>query len=288
MRLLQVLADGLSNGSLYALVALGFVLVYRSTKVLNFAHGELLMVGAYFALVLLVDLDLPYLLAVPAAIAGAGLVAWALQRWVLRRLLDEEVFSVVLVTLGLSLILRSAVAFVFGVRERALPAPVDTYVDVGPVNVWSVHLLAIGATVLVFASVGMFYRRSRYGLAMRAMASDQAVARLMGVSAFTVFGLSWLIAGGLAAVTGVLAGHAVFVSNNLGFVAIRALPAAVIGGLDSVRGALLGGLLLGMVEQLASFYVGGETRELAAFTALLLVLVVRPYGLFGTPEIKRV
>ncbi len=288
MRLLQVLTDGLSNGSLYALVALGFVLVYRSTKVLNFAHGELLMVGAYFALVLIVDLDLPYLLAVPAAIAGAGLVAWALQRWVLRRLLDEEVFSVVLVTLGLSLILRSAVAFVFGVRERALPAPVDTYIDVGPVNVWSVHLLAIGATVLVFASVGLFYRRSRYGLAMRAMASDQAVARLMGVSAFTVFGLSWLIAGGLAAVTGVLAGHTVFVSNNLGFVAIRALPAAVIGGLDSVRGALLGGLLLGIVEHLASFYVGGEIRELAAFTALLLVLVVRPYGLFGTPEIKRV
>ncbi|AXV06714.1 High-affinity branched-chain amino acid transport system permease protein LivH [Euzebya pacifica] len=288
MRLLQVLADGLSNGSIYAMVALGFVLVYRSTKVLNFAHGELLMVGAYFALVALVDLDLPYLLAVPAAMVGAGLVAWALQRWVLRRLLDEDVFSVVLVTLGLSLILRSAVAFVFGVRERALPAPVDTYVDVGPVNVWSVHLLAIGATVLVFAAVGAFYRRSRYGLAMRAMASDQAVARLMGISAFAVFGLSWLMAGGLAALTGVLAGHTVFVSNNLGFVAIRALPAAVIGGLDSVRGALLGGLLLGVAEQLASFYVGGETRELAAFAALLLVLVVRPYGLFGTPEIKRV
>lgn len=286
--MLQVVIDGIASGSIYALVALGFVIVYRATSVLNFAHGELMMVGAYLALLFTVELEIHYVLGVVLAMVAAALLAWAIQRGILRRLIDEDVFSVVLVTLGLSLVLRSLVALVFGVRERALPPPIDTYVDVGPIDIWSVHLLAIGTVVVVFAATGLFFERSRYGLAMRAMADDQAVARLMGISAFTIFGISWLIAGGLAAVTGVLAGHTVFVSNNLGFIALRALPAAVIGGLDSVRGALFGGLILGIAEQLSVNYVGGETRDLAAFGALLLVLIVRPYGLFGTPEIKRV
>lgn len=286
--MLQVLVNGVATGSIYALVALGFVIVYRATGVLNFAHGELMMVGAYLALLFAVELDMPYVVAVVIALAGGAVFAWLLQRVLLRRLIDEDVFSIVLVTLGLSLVLRSAVALVFGLRERALPPPVDTYVDLGPVDIWSVHLLAIGVAVVVFLATGAFFERSRYGLAMRAMADDQAVARLMGISAYTVFGISWLFAGGLAAVTGVLAGHTVFVSNNLGFIALRALPAAVIGGLDSVRGALVGGLVLGIAEQLSVNYIGGDTRELAAFGALLLVLIVRPYGLFGTPEIKRV
>lgn len=286
--MLQVLLNGVATGSIYALVALGFVIVYRATGVLNFAHGELMMIGAYLALLFAVELDVPYVAAVVIALAGAAVLAWLIQRVLLRRLVDEDVFSIVLVTLGLSLVLRSVVALVFGVRERALPPPVDTYVDIGPVDIWSVHLLAIGVAIVVFLATGAFFERSRYGLAMRAMADDQAVARLMGISAFTVFGISWLFAGGLAAVTGVLAGHTVFVSNNLGFIALRALPAAVIGGLDSVRGALVGGLVLGVAEQLSVNYVGGDTRELAAFGALLLVLIVRPYGLFGTPEIKRV
>ena len=286
--MLQVLVNGFATGSIYALVALGFVIVYRATGVLNFAHGELMMVGAYLALLFAVELDVPYAMAVAVALAGSAVLAWLIQRLLLRRLVDEDVFSIVLVTLGLSLVLRSVVALVFGVRERALPPPVDTYVDIGPVDMWSVHLLAIGVAIVVFLATGVFFERSRYGLAMRAMADDQAVARLMGISAFTVFGIAWLFAGGLAAVTGVLAAHTVFVSNHLGFIALRALPAAVIGGLDSVRGALVGGLVLGVAEQLSVNYVGGDTRELAAFGALLLVLIVRPYGLFGTPEIKRV
>lgn len=286
--MLQVLVNGVATGSIYALVALGFVIVYRATGVLNFAHGELMMVGAYLALLFAVELDVPYAMAVAVALAGSAVLAWLIQRLLLRRLVDEDVFSIVLVTLGLSLVLRSVVALVFGVRERALPPPVDTYVDIGPVDMWSVHLLAIGVAIVVFLATGVFFERSRYGLAMRAMADDQAVARLMGISAFTVFGIAWLFAGGLAAVTGVLAAHTVFVSNHLGFIALRALPAAVIGGLDSVRGALVGGLVLGVAEQLSVNYVGGDTRELAAFGALLLVLIVRPYGLFGTPEIKRV
>lgn len=286
--MLQVLVNGVATGSIYALVALGFVIVYRATGVLNFAHGELMMVGAYLALLFAVELDVPYAMAVVIALAGVAALAWLIQRVLLRRLVDEDVFSIVLVTLGLSLVLRSAVALVFGVRERALPPPVDTYVDIGPVDIWSVHLLAIGVAIVVFLATGAFFERSRYGLAMRAMADDQAVARLMGISAFTVFGIAWLLAGGLAAVTGVLAAHTVFVSNHLGFIALRALPAAVIGGLDSVRGALVGGLVLGIAEQLSVNYVGGDTRELATFGALLLVLIVRPYGLFGTPEIKRV
>lgn len=286
--MLQVLVNGVTTGSIYALVALGFVIVYRATGVLNFAHGELMMVGAYLALLFAVELNVPYVGAVVIALAGAAVLAWLIQRVILRRLVDEDVFSIVLVTLGLSLVLRSAVALVFGVRERALPPPVDTYVDIGSVDIWSVHLLAIGVAIVVFLATGAFFERSRYGLAMRAMADDQAVARLMGISAFTVFGIAWLFAGGLAAVTGVLAAHTVFVSNHLGFIALRALPAAVIGGLDSVRGALVGGLVLGIAEQLSVNYVGGDTRELAAFGALLLVLIVRPYGLFGTPEIKRV
>ena len=286
--MLQVLVNGVATGSIYALVALGFVIVYRATGVLNFAHGELMMVGAYLALLFAVELDMPYAVAVVVALAGAAALAWLIQRVLLRRMVDEDVFSIVLVTLGLSLVLRSAVALVFGLRERALPPPVDTYVDLGPVDMWSVHLLAIGVAIMVFLATGAFFERSRYGLAMRAMADDQAVARLMGISAYTVFGISWLFAGGLAAVTGVLAAHTVFVSNNLGFIALRALPAAVIGGLDSVRGALVGGLVLGIAEQLSVNYIGGDTRELAAFGALLLVLIVRPYGLFGTPEIKRV
>jgi len=286
---LQAITDGVGQGALYSLIALGFVIVYMSTGVLNFAHGQILMVGAYFTLTF-VNQSIGFYLAVLLAVVCTALVGWLLQAGLLRRLLEEDVFSVVLVTLGLSLVIRAVVAVVFGPTERVLETPfsgpeVNLF---GNVHISRTGVAAVVVSVAVFSLAWLFFQRSRSGLAMRAVAEDQAVGRLMGVSASRVFTLAWLIAGALAAVAGVLAANESYVSNNVGAVGLLALPAAVIGGLDSIPGALVGGLVMGVVEQIAATYLGGQTATLAAFVLLLVVLTLKPEGILGQREIVRV
>lgn len=288
-QLVQALADGVTQGAVYAIIALGFVIVYKSTGVLNFAHGGLLMLGAYLTLTF-IEHSLDFYLAVLLAMLLTGGIGWLLQAGLLRKLVEEDVFSVVLVTLGLSLVIRAVVGVIYGPTERPLDAPFD-----GPeihlfadVYVSRSGLAAVAVSAAVFLGAWLFFARSRQGLAMRAIAEDQAVARLMGISASRVFVLAWVIAGGLAALAGTLAAEESYVSNNLGAIGLLALPAAVIGGLDSVAGALLGGLLVGIVEQAAGTYLGGQTATLASFVLLVLVLAVKPEGLLGQREIVRV
>lgn len=285
----QALVDGTSTGALYALTAVGFVLIYKSTAVLNMAHGELALLGAYIALVLAEDHGATYGLAVAAAVAATAVVAWLCQRTLLQRVADRDEFVIILVTVGLGLALRSLVGYVFGTQERRFPSPLaETTWFLGDLAVWELQVTIVATTVVLIGGLAAFFRFSRFGLAMRAMAEDQAVGRLMGISVLAVFAFSWMTAGAFAAVAGILSANVSFASLSLSEIGIRALPAAVAGGFDSIGGALVGGVVLGVIEALAVSYLGGQTGQLAGFGALLAILVFRPYGLFGQKELKRV
>lgn len=285
----QALLDGTTAGALYALVSLGFVLVFRASGVVNFAHGSIVMFGAYMAYTAVDSWELPYAIALIVGVASGGALGAILQVAILGRMAEEATFSIVLATLGLSLALRGIIGVVFGVEQRGFFAPFDgeTYTP-GDFTLWRVTAVLIVVTFAVFAATGALVTKTRIGIAMRAMADDQAVARLMGISVTAVFVTAWLLAGASGAIAGVFAAHTTFLSNNLSAIGFRVLPAVVIGGFDSITGALVGGLILGLSEQLAATYVDGNLAQLAGFVVLLAMLLVKPAGLFGTKELKRV
>lgn len=285
----QALIDGTTAGSLYALVSLGFVLVFRASGVVNFAHGAIVMFGAYMAFTAVASWNLPYLMAFVVGVASGAALGALLQALVLGRMKEEATFSVVLATLGLSLALRGIIGVVFGVDQLGFFSPLDgvTYTP-GPFTLWRVAAALVVVTFVVFAISGLLVAKSRMGIAMRAMADDQAVARLMGISVTAVFVAAWLLAGASGAIAGIFAAHTTFLSNNLSAIGFRVLPAVVIGGLDSVFGALVGGLILGLTEQLTATYLDGNLAQLSGFVVLLAMLLIKPAGLFGTKELKRV
>lgn len=286
---IQALIDGTTTGALYALVSLGFVLVFRASGVVNFAHGSIVMFGAYMSYTAIDSWELPYAVGLAIGIASGAALGALLQLGILNRMAEEATFSVVLATLGLSLALRGIIGVVFGVEQQGFSAPFDgeTYTP-GDFTLWRVAAVLMLVTVAVFALTRALVTKSRIGIAMRAMADDQAVARLMGISVTAVFVAAWLLAGATGAIAGVFVAHTTFLSNNLSAIGFRVLPAVVIGGFDSITGALVGGLILGLSEQLAATYVDGNLAELAGFVVLLIMLLVKPAGLFGTKELKRV
>lgn len=294
---LQLLVQGLALGAAYALVALGFVVIYKATAVINFAHGELMLLGAYLVYALHVEAGLPFLLAVPLAMALMALFGWAVERVLLRRMVGRPTFSVVMITLGLAIVLRQVIAARFGFDERLLGDPWgSSALALGGVqfNVVSVVTLAVsGALVTLFFA---FFRGTKAGVAMRAAAFDHEAALALGIPVRSVHAWSWMIAGATATVAGVfLAAFPASLSPALGFAAFRAFPAAILGGLDSPGGAVLGGLIIGVVEMLVQGYqpqlapwLGTDVHVVAAYVLMIGVLMVRPYGLFGTPEVERV
>lgn len=285
----QALIDGTAAGSLYALVSLGFVLVFRASGVVNFAHGAIVMFGGYMSYTAVESWGLPYAVGLLVGIGSGAALGALLQVGILGRMAEEATFSVVLATLGLSLALRGIIGVIFGVEQRGFFAPFDgeTYTP-GDFTLWRVAAVLVLVTFATFTLTGLVVTKSRIGIAMRAMADDQAVARLMGISVTGVFVAAWLLAGATGAIAGVFAAHTTFLSNNLSAIGFRVLPAVVIGGFDSITGALVGGLILGLSEQLAATYVDGNLAQLAGFVVLLAMLLVKPAGLFGTKELKRV
>ena len=294
--LLQLLVQGIALGAVYGLVALGFVVIYKATEVINFAHGELLLLGAYLVYALRVEADLPFFAAVPVAIGLMVAVGWGIERSVLRRMVGRPTFAVVMITIGLAIVLRQLVTAVAGYDDRNIGDPWGaSTASLGDVQVNVVSLVTVAVVAALVTAFFAFFRGTSAGVAMRAAALDQEAALAVGIPVRSVYAWSWMIAAATATVGGVfLASFPATLQPGLGFVAFRAFPAAIVGGLDSPGGAIVGGLLIGLIEVLVQGYqpqyapwLGTNVHVVAAYVLMVLVLMVRPYGLFGTREVER-
>lgn len=286
--LFEVSLTGLASGGLYALAGLAFVMVYKATRVVNLAIGEMLMTGGYLFFTFAAMWALPLWLAILAAVLASGVLGAAIERSMIRPLLGEPPISAFMVTIGLGSVLVGIVEMIWSADQKRLPDFMPTQaITIGdaflaPKVFWGAVIAAafIAAVLLVF-------RYWRGGVALRATASDQAAAYAVGIDVPRVFSLSWVASAMLAAVSGIIVGSIGGISSSMGVFGLSVLVVVIVGGLDSVLGALVAGLLVGLVEGVASAYLGGEYKLLATFIVLVLILMVRPYGLFGTHEIER-
>jgi len=291
--LLQLLASGVVTGGIYALIAIGFVVVYKATGVINFATGELMMLGAFFAWTAMTAAQLPFAAALAVALLLAAAVGAAVERVVLRPLLGQRAISVIMVTIGLSSIFKGLAQILWSGEYRSFPPIFPRRpVVLGPVILPSRQAYPFLIAVAAIALLALLFRATRTGIAMRATAADQSTAFGMGIDIRRVFSLSWVLAAATAALAGIVIGAIGGISPQLGAVGLRIFPVVILGGLDSIGGALVGGIVVGILENLAGGYLdplldGGGAKEVAPFVALVLILMVRPYGLFGTRDVER-
>lgn len=285
----QFLIGGLAIGSVYGLVALGFVLIFKSTDVFNFAQGDLLMVGGYLLFTMLATLHLPMIPAILAVLAAGAVIGVLLQAVVFRSMIGRPLLTVVMVTIALSLVIRSIMQIIYGPQERTLPTtiPNDSIAILG-VRVSTLDLIVMGITALCVLCFALFFRRSKLGLQMRATAESVEASVLSGIDANRVFLVAFGIGTATAALGGVLMGNLQVVSPQLSAIGLLAFPAAVIGGLTSIPGAVVGGLVIGVTQQLATGYVSGQAANVVVYGLLMAVLLLRPYGIFGSPTVERV
>ena len=294
---LQLSFAGVAVGSLYALVALGFVIIFKATGVINFAQGGLLLLGAYLAFNVHNTWGVPFYLSIPIAMLLCGAVGAATERVVLRRMVGQPVFAVIMVTIGLLFIIEQVVTGVWGFERLELDDPwgIKT-ADAGSVvlsvkDIWTIVFAA--AVMLAFFA---FFKYSRFGVAMRATAFDQEAAIANGISARTVFALSWAVAAAVATLAGVMmSAGAGGVRPDIQYIALLAFPAIILGGLDSPGGAVVGGIIMGLTQNLTAGYqprfaewLGDGFSGVMPYVVMILILMVRPYGLFGTKEVRRV
>jgi len=290
---LQLLFSGIMTGGVYALVALGFVVVWKSTSVFNFAQGEILMVSAYICWALLVQVGLPLWLTFVITFMVAAALGLIVERFALRPMIGQPLLAAMMITLALIAVLDGLVTIIWGSRQEVLP---DFFprepLHLGSIMISQQLLVAFVIAIALFFAFVLFFQRSRYGLAMRATAEDHQVTRSMGIRVSTSFAIAWVVACIVAAVGGILLGSVNGVNMNLGFLGLKAFPVVILGGLDSIPGAIIAGLIVGVLEKLATGYidpiVGGGFAEIFPFIVLLIVLLVKPYGLFGQQRIERI
>lgn len=286
--LFEIVLSGLGAGGLYALTGLAFVTIYKATRVVNIAIGEMLMIGAYLFFAFTAGMKLPVWAAIPAAMLASGVFGAVVERVMIRPMLGESPISSFMVTVGLGSILVGAVELIWTADQQRLPE----FFPSAPVKIGEALLSAkvfwgFVVAVLLIGAVLLAFRYWRGGVALRATASDQQAAYSMGIDVPRVFSLAWVAAAMIACVAGIVVGSIGGISSVMGVFGLSVLVVVIFGGLDSVLGALVGGLVVGVIEALTGFYIGGEYRLLATFLLLVLVLLVRPYGLFGTHEIER-
>jgi branched-chain amino acid transport system permease protein len=287
--LVHVVVSGLATGSIYALMALSLVIVYNATRTLNFAQGEMLMVSTFVGWTVLQMTSAPLALALLAAIAAGALLGWALERAVIRRAISATHFDVLIITVGLSLMLRSAAGIAWTHDEVPFPSLFSNRpLAFGPVRLAPASLGIIGASLVLMLALAALFRWTRVGRAMRAVAQNQRAARLMGISVERVYASSWILAAVVGAVAGVLIAPVVFLSSEMGLVAINGFTAAVLGGFGSMPGAVLGGMLLGVLENLAPLYLPSSIKHSVPFLVMITILIVRPGGLLGRVERRKV
>ncbi|MGI9647979.1 MAG: branched-chain amino acid ABC transporter permease [Acidimicrobiia bacterium] len=293
---LQATVNGIAVGSIYALLALGFVIIYKSTQVLSFAQQGLTVLGAFWVVYFSTELGLNFWIAVPFALALSALVGIGVERVMLRPMVGKPVFSVAILTIGLNIVLLVIAFDLIGVNIRSLGDPWGLKsVSVGDLTISHKDLATIITTAIVVGLLLAFFRFNRFGLAMRAVAADQEVALAQGVTVSRVFAAAWAMAAVLATLAGIFLGAGTGLAPAVGTRAIRALPAAVVGGLDSIAGAIVGGLLIGMTEAYMVTYqseylgfLGANFANVVAWVLMFIVLLVRPSGIFGTVEVERV
>lgn len=292
--LAQLLVNGMIVGALYGVVAMSFVLIYKATKVVNFAQGEFLLIGAWVCWSLVANLQLPFLVGLGLTLLGMFVFGVVLQIVLLRPLVGEPIISVIMATIGLSIFLQALAKWIFGTNPQSFPDvfAVQTLTFAG-VTVSAVYAASLVASLLIMTGFAVFFRFSRMGIAMRATAYDQQAAQSTGVSVQRVFASAWAISAVVSTVAGVTIGLVNGVSSSLAHVGIKVFPAVILGGLDSVAGAVIGGLTIGILENLAHYFDTqflhwGSLHQVAPFYVLIIVLMIRPYGLFGTKDIERV
>jgi branched-chain amino acid transport system permease protein len=289
----QLTLNGLVVGGIYALVALGFVVIYKSSGILNFAQGEFLMLGAYVSLAILATARVPFPAAFALTLAFSAALGLLLERVVLRPLLGQPIISVIMVTLGLSSVLKAVVQGFWGTDTRPFPAvfPTDP-VLLGPLPVSRGYLWSLGCVAVLLVLLDLFFRYTRMGLAMRATASSQQVALSMGIPVRRVVAIAWVIAAAVSAVGGMLLGALRGgADGSLAFFGLKVVPVVILGGLESVTGAIAGGLIIGVLENLSGGYLdpiaGGGVKDVAPFVALVVILMIKPHGLFGRARARR-
>lgn len=291
MQLVQILLSGIAQGCIYGLIALGFVLIYKATETVNFAQGELMMLGAFAGLLAYAGFGWPLALAAALALAVMAVAGLAIERAILRPILGQPAFAIVLVTIGLGYVARGAVTMVpnVGTETFALDVPYRfATVAAGGLVLSVPQLIVIGVTALLCAALYALFRYTKIGIAMQAASQNQLAAYYMGIPVKRLNGLVWALSAAVAAAAGLLLAPITFVHVNMGFIGLKAFPAAVVGGFGSLPGAIVGGLIIGVVEALAGFYLPEGFKDIAAYVVVLIMLIVKPTGLFGETARKRV
>jgi branched-chain amino acid transport system permease protein len=288
---LQLLLNGLSLGFLYALSALGFVMIFKSSSVLNLAHGELLAIGAFLFLVLSVWAKLPIVFAFALTLIGSFALGFIVERLFLRPLIGESLIEVIMLTLGIGIMFKGLLLFIFGGDTHDYPSflPEGLSFQLGVMQVPSVYVATFIIGILFLIIFGLFFKFSSQGIYMRSVAGNQSAALSLGVHVRRVFALSWAIAALVCAMSGIVLGILNGVNvHELSSVGFKVFPVVILGGLDSIGGAILGGVIIGLVETFTGGYVSTSLREIIPYIVLVIILMVRPYGLFGLVEIERV
>jgi len=295
---LQLVISGVAQGCIYGLIALGFVLIYKATETVSFAQGELMMLGAFGGLVAMTMLGFPYWLAVPSVIAAMAVMGVLIERVVIRPILGQPAFSIVMLTIGIGYVARGLITMIpgIGTDTNALPVPYKDEIwkfggdanGIGAVVFNIEHMVVIAVTAVLCVLLFALFRYSKLGIAMQAASQNQLAAYYMGIPVQRLNGIAWGLAAAVAAIAGLLLAPITFVHANMGFLGLKAFPAAVVGGFGSLPGAIVGGLVIGIVESLSGFYLPDGFKDVAAYVVVLVMLMVRPNGLFGEKLRKKV
>ncbi len=287
--LAEILLSGLAIGAIYGIIAIGFAVIYKTTGLVNFAQGEIAMIVAYIAWTISTTLSGNVFVVTGGALVAAVLLGLVIERVVMRPMLGEPVFSTVMVTIALAVILRSSINFIWDAYPQALNLGVGRdIVRVGAVGMRTGQIAVIVMLLALLAGFWLFFRYSRYGVAMRAVAGDDRTALLMGVSTGRVHAVAWAASAAISGIAGIFFAITYDVSPAMYEIGLKSFPATILGGLDAVIGSGFGGLLIGVAENLAGGYLGSGTKEIAGFAMIIVILMVRPFGLFGQRDIERV
>ena len=281
----------MAQGCIYGLIALGFVLIYKATETVSFAQGDLMMLGAFGGLAGMTMLGFPFWLAVPAAIAAMALFGVLTERVVIRPILGQPAFSIVMLTIGIGYVARGLITMLpgIGTDTHTLPVPYRNVTwNAGGLILSAEHMVVIVVTALLCLGLFAMFRYSKLGIAMQASSQNQLAAYYMGIPVKRLNGLVWGLAAAVAAIAGLLLAPITFVHANMGFIGLKAFPAAVVGGFGSLPGAIVGGLIIGIVESLSGFYLPEGFKDIAAYVVVLIMLMVKPNGLFGDKLTKKV
>ena len=288
---LQLFVNGLSLGFLYALSALGFVMIFKSSSVLNFAHGELMAIGAFLFLLFSAWLKLPIVLSFVLTLVGSFSIGFVVERFFLRPLIGEALIQVIMLTVGLALMFRGLLLLIFGGDTYDYPHFLPKFLSLswGNIQIPSVNMASFIIGIVFLILFGFFFKYSSQGIYMRSVADNQPAALSLGVHVRRVFALSWAIAALVAAMSGIILGIINGVNvHELSGIGLKVFPVVILGGLDSIGGAILGGIIIGLLETFTGGYISTSLREIIPYIVLVFILMVRPYGLFGLVEIERV